>query len=98
MKRGAANIALRGNIDLTPVVITVSEPMLGKCQRWYQAPLRRPHFVLTVLDDIPMASYVGMAKNGDGSEEASGAYSLMARALTHDLGALFVREIKRQAV
>ncbi|MDR1229452.1 MAG: 1-acyl-sn-glycerol-3-phosphate acyltransferase [Azoarcus sp.] len=98
MKRGAANIALRGNFDLTPVVITVSEPMLGKCQHWYQAPVRRPHFVLTVLDDIPVASYAGIAKNGDGAGEASGVQGRAARALTQDLRALFVREIQRQAV
>ncbi|MDR1661386.1 MAG: 1-acyl-sn-glycerol-3-phosphate acyltransferase [Azoarcus sp.] len=100
MKRGAANIALRGNFALTPVVITVSEPMLGKCQRWYQAPVRLPHFVLTVMNDIPAASYSAIAERegaaNTGSGAPFGAHGRMARTLTQDLGALFTREIQRQ--
>jgi len=52
LQRGAANIAVRGNLPLTPVVISVSEPMLAKQQPWYRAPERRPHFVLDVQDDL----------------------------------------------
>ncbi|MDR2261378.1 MAG: 1-acyl-sn-glycerol-3-phosphate acyltransferase [Azoarcus sp.] len=96
MKRGAANIALRGNLDLTPVVITVSESMLGKGQSWYQAPMRRPHFVLTVMDDIAMADWGRDMAEKDGGARA-GALNRMARALTHELGAFFTREIQRRS-
>jgi 1-acyl-sn-glycerol-3-phosphate acyltransferase len=100
MKRGVANVALRGGIDLTPVVITVSEPMLGKGLRWYQAPVRRPHFILTVMDDIPVSRYrvSGAGEENDSSSEAYGALNRQARALTRDLHAFFVREIGRRAV
>jgi 1-acyl-sn-glycerol-3-phosphate acyltransferase len=94
MKRGAANIALRGGIDLTPVVITVSEPMLGKGSSWYRVPVRRPRFVLTAMDDIPVADYLGRVV--EPGEEA-GAFNRMARALTRDLNDFFIREIGREA-
>ena len=98
MKRGVANIALRGGIDLTPVVITISEPMLGKGLRWYQAPVRRPHFILTVMDDIPVSRYSASGageenEENDSASEACGALNRQARALTRDLDAFFVREI-----
>jgi 1-acyl-sn-glycerol-3-phosphate acyltransferase len=94
MKRGAANIALRGNLRLTPVVIAVSEPMLGKSQPWYRAPRRRPHFVLTVMDDIAPPARADVPEEAENA--AAGAHSRMARALTRDLAALFVREIGRE--
>jgi 1-acyl-sn-glycerol-3-phosphate acyltransferase len=96
MKRGLANIALRGNLALTPVVITVTEPMLGKGQPWYRAPLRRPHFVLSVLEDIPMSRYLEGAAR-EGSDPPSGAFGRLARALTRDLAGFFSREIARRA-
>jgi 1-acyl-sn-glycerol-3-phosphate acyltransferase len=92
MKRGLANIALRGGFALTPVVITVSESMLGKGQPWYRAPLRRPHFVLSVLEDIPMSRYLGEARD---TPEPPGKFNRLARQLTRDLRDLFTREIVR---
>ncbi|MDR3300281.1 MAG: 1-acyl-sn-glycerol-3-phosphate acyltransferase [Candidatus Accumulibacter sp.] len=88
LKRGAVTVALRGNLALTPVVITVSEPMLSKKQRWYHAPRRRPHFVLKVEDDIPMTRYR--------VHETAAAPSRMTRVLSGDLQAFFTRKIKRQ--
>ncbi|BCL77395.1 1-acyl-sn-glycerol-3-phosphate acyltransferase [Jeongeupia sp. HS-3] len=52
LQRGAANIAVRGPLPITPVIIAVSEPMLTKGSKWYRVPQRKPHFTLTVLDDI----------------------------------------------
>lgn len=96
MKRGLANVALRGGLTLTPVVITVTEPMLGKGLSWRDAPQRRPHFVLTVLEDIPVSRYLdGAVRDADGALE-SGQYNRLARALTRDLHELFVREIARR--
>jgi 1-acyl-sn-glycerol-3-phosphate acyltransferase len=100
LKRGAANIALRGNLALTPVIITVSEPMLSKGQSWFNAPLKRPHFVLDVEDDIPMTRYdYALSENfAPGSSPAgfSGSPSLAARILSDDLKDFFTQGIKRQ--
>jgi len=85
LQRGVANIAVRGGLSLTPVVITVTEPMLTKQQPWYQAPLRRPHFVLNVLDDIDAAQ----------NFPAEATPSLAARALTTFLSDFFNRELKK---
>ncbi|MDR2244090.1 MAG: 1-acyl-sn-glycerol-3-phosphate acyltransferase [Burkholderiales bacterium] len=85
LQRGAANMAVRGNLLLTPVVITVTEPMLTKQQPWYQAPRRRPHFVLNVHDDWEPSSFV--------SAEVSPA--LASRALTETLSDFFNRELKK---
>jgi len=87
LQRGAANIAVRGRLLLTPVVITVTEPMLTKQQPWYRAPLRRPHFVLNVLDDMDPMSLV----------PADTAPTLMARVVTEHLSDLFTRELKKDA-
>jgi len=84
LQRGAANIAVRGRLPLTPVVITVTEPMLTKQQPWYQAPKRRPHFVLTVHDDIDPMSIVS----------ADTAPTLMARVVAERLSNFFNRELK----
>ncbi len=84
LQRGAANIAVRGRLPLTPVVITVTEPMLTKQQPWYQAPMRRPHFVLNVLDDLDPSNLV----------PADTAPTLMARVLAERLSNFFNRELK----
>ncbi|MCL2160500.1 MAG: 1-acyl-sn-glycerol-3-phosphate acyltransferase [Betaproteobacteria bacterium] len=87
LQRGAANIAVRGRLPLTPVVITVTEPMLTKQQPWYRAPKRRPHFVLNVHEDLDPLSLI----------PASTAPTLMARALTEYLSDFFTRELKKDA-
>jgi len=94
MKRGAANIALRGGINLTPVVITTTQPLLGKGMAWYQVPPCRPHFVLDVMDDIPVAPYLANATPA-GEGDAGGVFNRAARALTRDLDTFFRREIER---
>ena len=83
LQRGAANTAVRGELALTPVTITVTEPMLTKQGRWYQAPQQRPHFVLTVGDDITPP---------DMAHEPA----LAARLLTRQLAEFFSREIRLQ--
>lgn len=85
LQRGAANAAVRGALPLTPVTITVSEPMLTKQGRWYQAPQKRPHFILTVGEDIIPS-------------EKTGEPALAARTLTRQLATFFSREIKLQCL
>ena len=84
LQRGVANIAVQGRLPLTPVIITVSEPMLTKQQPWYRAPERRPHFVLNVLDDIDLTALI----------PAGTAPTLIARVLTRYLSDFFTRELK----
>ncbi len=55
--RGAANIAVRAATVLTPVFIRVHPTTLTKAEPWYRIPHRRPHFSLTVGEDIPLAPY-----------------------------------------
>jgi 1-acyl-sn-glycerol-3-phosphate acyltransferase len=95
LKRGAVNIALRGKIALTPVVITVSEPMLGKGQGWRRAPMRRPHFVLCVEEDILVERYLAQE---EASPAAENAPSRRARALAQDLKDFFTGKIKQQCM
>jgi 1-acyl-sn-glycerol-3-phosphate acyltransferase len=52
LKRGAANIAVRGQRDVTPVVIRCDPPTLGKGEKWWRVPPRRVHFTLDVQDDL----------------------------------------------
>ncbi|MCL2524622.1 MAG: 1-acyl-sn-glycerol-3-phosphate acyltransferase [Betaproteobacteria bacterium] len=84
LQRGAANIAVRGKLPLTPVVITVTEPMLTKQQPWYRAPRRRPHFVLNVLDDMDTTHLVPVDTPP----------VLAARIVTEHLSNFFDRELK----
>ncbi len=57
-QRGAANIAVRGRVDITPVRITCSPPTLGKGQKWYRVPSRRFHVRLQVGEDIAIAPFL----------------------------------------
>lgn len=52
LQRGAANIAVRGGLPITPVVITCEPSTLTKGEPWWQVPARRPHFRLEVREDI----------------------------------------------
>ncbi|TJZ65823.1 lysophospholipid acyltransferase family protein [Chitiniphilus eburneus] len=56
--RGAGNIAVRGELAVTPVLIVSSEPMLPKHRPWYRVPRRRPHFTVRVLDDLSPTALV----------------------------------------
>ena len=84
-QRGAANIAVRGGIDITPVVIRCAPRTLGKGEKWYRVPSRRFHISVEVLPDIPVADYLGP---GVGEPMA-------ARRLTDALAAKFKMELGR---
>lgn len=58
LQRGAANIALQGNIDVTPVRITCDPPTLTKNTPWYRIPPRRFIMTLTVMEDIKLEDIV----------------------------------------
>ncbi|MCL7714687.1 lysophospholipid acyltransferase family protein [Stenotrophomonas mori] len=78
LQRGAANIAVRGKLDITPVRITCVPPTLGKGQKWYLVPSRSFHVCIEIGDDIPIAPFLERA--GPPNAEA-----LAARRLTDHL-------------
>ena len=58
LQRGAANIAVRGAVDVTPVIIRCDPPTLGKGEKWYRVPSRRFHVSLDVGDDLPVTPFL----------------------------------------
>lgn len=83
LRRGAANIAVRGRLDITPVRITCTPPTLTKGQKWYRVPSRRFHVQLEVGEDLPIAPFLnetGDAPRGD---------ALAARRVTDHLAHYF---------
>jgi len=75
LKRGAANVAVRGRRDVTPVLIRCHPPTLGKGEPWWRVPARRAHFEIAVQDDLAITAFTG-----------NGASDVMAaRNLTHHL-------------
>ena len=85
LQRGAANIAVRGRLDITPVVVRCEPRTLGKGEKWYRVPARRFHLSVDVLPDLPVAPFIL-----DGSTEP-----LAARRLTAALGDIFRGELLR---
>jgi 1-acyl-sn-glycerol-3-phosphate acyltransferase len=81
LQRGAANIAVRGVLDVTPVRIRCSPPTLSKGERWYHIPSRRFHVTIEVGEDISVASFL------DGTTAA-----IASRRLTAFLAAYFSGE------
>lgn len=55
--RGAANVALRAAAVVTPVYIRCEPTTLTKSEPWYRIPARRPHFLLSVGDDLNLSPY-----------------------------------------
>jgi len=55
--RGAARVAVQGAAVLTPIYITVDQPLLDKSQPWYRVPRRRPNLVVEVGPDIDLEPY-----------------------------------------
>lgn len=79
LQRGAANIAVRGGLDVTPVRLSYSPMTLGKGEKWYRVPARRFHVVVDVQPDLEIAPFI---------EGASGE-AVAARRLTDHLTRYF---------
>ena len=83
LKRGAANIAVRAEADITPIIIQCSPSTLTKKDSWYQIPKKRAHFKIQIKDKIAINPYLsGMPP------------SVSARRLTTDLTNYFNKELK----
>lgn len=87
LKRGAANIAVRGARNVTPVLIRCDPMTLGKGEKWWQIPPRFAQFRIEVLEDIPIAGFIA-----DGVSEV-----MAARRLTDYLQNYFIEEYQRHA-
>lgn len=59
MKRGAANIAVRGARDMTPVLIRCEPATLGKGAKWWRVPPRRVLIQIDVQDDLAIEPFTG---------------------------------------
>jgi 1-acyl-sn-glycerol-3-phosphate acyltransferase len=59
LKRGAANIAVRGARAVTPVRIGCEPPTLGKGDKWWRVPPRQASFRIAVGDDIAIERFTG---------------------------------------
>ncbi|STQ91324.1 lysophospholipid acyltransferase family protein [Iodobacter fluviatilis] len=83
LQRGAANIALRGQCDITPVTIRCQPLSLTKGLPWWKVPASRMIFTLDIGDDIAVAPFL---------EQAGGETALAARQLTQYLHDYFLPE------
>jgi 1-acyl-sn-glycerol-3-phosphate acyltransferase len=83
LQRGAARVAIHGQVDITPVRITCSPMTLGKGEKWYRVPPRRAHFRIEVGDPIEIAPFVS----------AQAEPALAARQLTRHLTDYFSMEL-----
>jgi 1-acyl-sn-glycerol-3-phosphate acyltransferase len=75
--RGFANIAMEADVEIQTVKITCDPPYLGKGERWWQVPARRPTF--RVVPGACLAPY----------EQQAQARPLAARALVRRLESYF---------
>jgi len=82
-QRGAANIAVRGRLAITPVLIRCSPPTLSKGLGWYNIPSRRFHVSIEVLPDIQVENFCVDTE------------ALAARKLTDYLTHFFETELNR---
>ncbi|QNM95953.1 lysophospholipid acyltransferase family protein [Chitinimonas koreensis] len=83
LQRGAANIAVRGGRDVTPVTIRCEPLSLTKGLPWWKVPPRRMQFTLVVRDDIAVQPFL---------ERAGHEPALAARQLTEHLHDYFSTE------
>lgn len=83
LQRGAANVAVRGGIDVTPVLIDCAPRSLTKGLPWWQVPRSRMQFRIEVRDDIQVQPFLA---------EAHGEAALAARRLTEHLQSYFAME------
>ncbi|MEW6562764.1 MAG: lysophospholipid acyltransferase family protein [Pseudomonadota bacterium] len=83
LQRGAANIAVRGGCNITPVVIRCEPLSLTKGQPWWKIPFRRVRFTIEVREDIPVEPFL------DASQQEA---ALAARRLTDYLHGYFSKE------
>ena len=88
LKRGAANIAVRAQCNVTPVLIRCAPPMLVKGEKWWRLPTRPSRYSIEVQEDIDIRPFIAEA----------GSNVLAARRLTDHLQDYFTQEKVRYGV
>ncbi len=63
LQRGAARIAVHGEVDITPVRIRCTPPTLAKGEPWWQVPARRAHIRIEVGETIAVTPFIAAAPN-----------------------------------
>jgi 1-acyl-sn-glycerol-3-phosphate acyltransferase len=82
LKRGAAHIAVRGERNITPVLIRCVPPMLVKDKNWWRLPDCSSRFNIDVKEDLDIRPFI-----------AAGATEVLAaRRLTAYLASYFAKE------
>ncbi|MCE9667106.1 1-acyl-sn-glycerol-3-phosphate acyltransferase [Myxococcus stipitatus] len=87
LQRGAANIAVRGPCNITPVTIRCEPLGLTKGTPWWRVPPSRMNFTIVVRDDLDVTALV----------EGAGGEALAARNLTARLHDYFSQETQGHA-
>jgi len=82
LKRGAANIAVRGPFNITPVIIRCTPRVLAKGDKWWRVPSRPVHFSIEVQEDINIRPFI----------TETGSSGLAARRLSDHLQDYFIQE------
>lgn len=85
LQRGAANIAIRCQQNLLPVIIDCNPTTLTKQEKWYQIPSRRAKFSMRVVQEISITPFLQMDKSE----------SIAARRLTEHIKTVFTEEISK---
>jgi len=57
-KRGAANVAVRTQADITPILMSCKPTTLTKGESWYNVPEKKMHFEITVENRIAITPYL----------------------------------------
>ena len=83
LQRGAANIAVRCQQNLLPVIIDCRPTTLTKQEKWYQIPPRRAQFSMRAIEEIDVSPFINNEKNE----------SIAARRLTEHIRQVFVEEV-----
>jgi 1-acyl-sn-glycerol-3-phosphate acyltransferase len=91
LKRGAANIAVRGKRNVTPVLISCQPMTLGKGEKWWNVPPQFACFRIEVQEDIAIENFIGNS-NGINNSEV-----MAARHLTDFLQNYFTERKKHHA-
>lgn len=89
LQRGAANIAVRGQCNITPVSISCAPLSLTKGLAWWKVPAKPMKFIIKVHNDIEISPFI---------EQASGESALAARYLTDYLHLYFLEKRRTHAV
>lgn len=79
LQRGAAQIALRTNTNISVVHIGLTAPFLTKEMSWYQVPLYKPHFKVEYCKEVEVFNFI------DQSASIAKAARHLTDELTHKL-------------